>query len=109
MPAGLALTGLVQALNDGTVYDELAVTKRRAIRAGEDPVLDVSENLKFLPELTAISSRDRLRRPLIEVAVPKRAVVGSNRRDSSEHVVGPVAVGQGCKETLPQRIIAPAL
>jgi hypothetical protein len=60
-----ASPALVQALNNRTVHDELAVAERSAIRTREDAVLDIGEDLKLFPKLTAVSSEYRLRRPLI--------------------------------------------
>ena len=52
---------LIQALNDRAVHDELAIAEFRAIRAREDAVLDIGEDLKLLPKLTAESSGEELR------------------------------------------------
>src|SRR5690348_222256 len=93
-----ALPALVQTLNHGAVHDKLAIAELRAVRACEDTVLDIGEDLELLPELTAISSRYGLRRPLIEVAVPERAVVRRDRGDSTEDVVRAIAVRQGCEQ-----------
>src|SRR5262249_2200763 len=67
---------------------------RRAVGTGDPALLDQPQDLEFLGDAGAIALVDRLLRPLAEVDVPDRAVVGGDRRDTAEDVERPAALAQ---------------
>src|SRR6516165_4144701 len=83
---------LFESLHGRTANYEVAVTEVLSIWTGEETVLNVSQNLKFFPQLLAISVGDGIRRPFVQLTVPHRAVVICNRGDTAECVVGTKAV-----------------
>ena len=91
---------LFESLNGRTANYEVTVTEVLSIWTGEDTVLNVSQNLEFLPQLLAISVGNSIRRPFVQLTVPHRAVVICNRGDTAECVVGTKAVCNRRVETL---------
>src|SRR5260370_41287285 len=83
---------LLQSLDDWAIDGEASATKRRSARTSQETVLDECQYLKLLAKLTAVAIIDSVLRPLVEVGVPRRTVVQSNRRNSTEYIVWPESI-----------------
>src|SRR5580700_8392589 len=96
----------IETLNNRTIDGEPRATERRSARTGDQTVLHEREDLEFLAQLPTIALLDRLSRPCVQLSVPCRAVIESDRRDAAENIVWPMPIGQIRRQTLPQRVVA---
>jgi len=98
----------VQALSDRAVDGETGAPKWYSARAGDQAVLHEGKNLELFAHLAAEAVVDCVLCPFEELGVPSRAVIKSDRWNSTEDVVGAMAICKIRRQTLPQRIVAPA-
>src|SRR5215204_305355 len=80
------LTALEEPPDDRAVDDDPYRSVRHAAGAGDPALLRQPEDLKLLGHAGAIAIVDRFLRPLPEVDVPERAVVGGDAGDTAEDV-----------------------
>ena len=96
----------IESKNDRAIDREAGASERAPVRTGNQAILNECQDLKFLPHLAPIAFVDCVLGPLEQLRIPSRAVVQSNCRYSADYVVGPEAVGQVRRQTLPLRVCA---
>src|ERR1700740_2959143 len=100
--------GSVQALSDRAVDGEAGTLKCFTIWPSDQTVLHEGENLELFTYLTPEPLVDGILGPFEQLGIPVRAVIERDGWDSTQDVVRPKAVGQICRQTLPQWIVARA-
>jgi len=100
--------GSVEALDNWAVDRESRTPKWYSTGAGDQAVLHEGENLELFAHLTAEAVVDCIFGPFKQLSVPSRAVIQRDRRDSTQDVVGAVAISQIRRQALPLRIVAPS-
>src|ERR1700694_1364606 len=97
---------LVEPLGNRTVNREAGTPEFGATWTSKQAIPYERKNLEFLAHLPSESLVDSISGPCEQLSVPNGAVIRGNCRDSAEDIVWPITVGQICRQTLPEWIVA---
>src|SRR3954466_14532020 len=102
------LRTLIETLNDRAIDGKSRATEGRAAWPGNQTVLHKGEDLELFPELSAETAVNRILRPCIQLGIPCRAIIESDRRDTTKNIVGPEAIRQVRGQSLAKWVAAGA-
>src|SRR5260370_37959339 len=99
-------TRSVEALTDRAVDGETRAPEGFTTWPGDQTVPHEGENLELFTHLSPEPLVDSILGPFEQLRIPVRAVIERDCGNSPDHVIRSESIGQICRQTLPQWIVA---